>query len=250
MKGIFIEKQMLIAIIALIVVLIIGMTKIERYNYYAIPSIDTETLNDVEVYSKINDQVIYDEDCLCILTFSTYKALEGFDEYDLYTVHITIEINQNDDLSTKTVSEFNSISKVSVKTDVSTNETGILLSEYLMTDWSNHKKGWDVSFSLNNLLGKKDLSASLNNVGYMHSDSNSVEGIYNGEFTYQEYITDSKVQTKYSIAVPKADDDTIVANIFTFNYRIEMLNSKIYPFSITHRKITGEWKEVTLVFGN
>lgn len=234
-----------ILFIVILTLAMIGMTKIKSYNYYEIPQLNTDMLNNEESYQLVNTFVSYDENCACVITADYYKTIVEMNDYAFYTVLVTIEIDQNDDFSTLVTDQYESIEKVIIKSDLSPDETGYQLASYMSTDYSNQKRGLDISISFNNLLGKKEISSSSNRIGYVHYGSNSPEGIYQGEFDYQDYTADSKIQTMFTVEVPVGEPVHI-----SFEYKIEMNSTEVYPFSTEHTETTGDWTKVDITIEN
>lgn len=245
MKRIPIRNIVFSFFIVILALAIIGMTKIRSYNYYEVPELNMELLNDEESYQLVNTYVSYDAFCACTFTTDYYKMTTSIPDYDFYTILVTVEIDQNEDNSTQVTGQYESIKRVIIKSDLSSEDTGYQLANYMTTDYSKQKRGLDISISFNNLLGKKEISSSSNRIGYVHSGSNTPQGIYQGEFSYQDYTADSTVQTMFTVQVPIGEPLNI-----SFDYKIEMNASQVYPFSIEHTETTGDWTKVEMTIEN
>jgi len=242
----FISKRKIsFAILLLFCLVVVGMLKIERYKYYQLPSVNTSLLDDESNYKLMNTQIIYDESNSSETRIDIYKSVQELHTiYDLYAVLVTVTIDQDDDNSTKVVSEYDSIKNITIQAHVDEDNTPYLLADYMMPEWGNERSGFNISFNFNNLIGRKDISTSTNQIGYIHSGSNSVEGIYQGNFDLHDYTSDCIIQTVYYVDIPKDEE----LAIFNITYKIDMEHMELYPFSIKKSTITGDWKEATLYY--
>jgi hypothetical protein len=240
MKKLFSKPILFISIIILIL-LLIGFADISYFDYYEVPDVDTDFLSDTNQYSFYNNQVVYDNDCDCVVSIDIYKGVTDENiENDFYIAVISIDIDMDDDLSTQTLSEFDSIESVSIKYDMSS-ETDYNLANYTGTNWGEHKHDLNISFSWDKFIGKKSIQGSLNLVGYTHFGTSTANKVYNGHFDYKDYTADCHQETMIIIEVPKDSNFS-----FAFDYKIEIKHTELYFASFEHSEITGNWKTVTV----
>ena len=234
-------KLMTIFLMFVSIVLLIGFININVFDYYEVPYVDTAFLKNQSDYILFGNWIINDEDCEGTLSVDIYKTVDYENvDYDFYIAVISVNIDMNDDLSTQTLSEFDSIESISIRYDMSS-ENDYNLANYTQTDWGARKVDFDISFSWNNFVGKKSINESLNKVGYTHTNTSTAQKVYQGNFKYYDYTEDSNVRTMVVISVKKDE-----AFSFNFDYKVEMKHTELSAFSIEKSDITGDWKRINL----
>lgn len=240
MNKLFLKYDVLLSIL-LVLFILIGFTKISFYDYYEVPEVETDFLSNTNAFTLYANQVFNDDDCDCNILVDIYKSVDTNNtDLNYYIAVVSVDIDMNDDLSTQTLSEFNSIESVSIQYDMSS-ENNYNLANYTSPSWGEHKQGINISFSWNNFIGKKAIADSYNKIGYFHTGTSTAEKVYKGNFTFYDYTKDSHIKTMIIVETMNEENFS-----FTFDYRIEMKHTELSFLSIKQSNITGDWKSVTV----